>query len=128
MKYLFFFTVISLIFIACESTECCSFPPSTCYSYQVRQCQTDLFAEAVDENGTDAERTEQMSMWLRENDIIVHNIKVRDDSTSIVCQACDTCPAGPIYSIAVYDDVDSMDLAPLRLLNLQSLNCDLAFM
>ena len=127
MRYIFALYVISIIFFACESKECCDFPPTTCYSFDVRQCQTDLFADAVSEDGTDTDKSKQMNDWLGEKGVNVHNIRVVEDFHTNVCEACDICPVGPRYYIAVYDDVDSSQLNALRLLNLQVADCNTVF-
>lgn len=117
MKYLAFLSI--LLFTACESKECCSFPDELNYSFDIRSCQTDLFSEAVDENGDLETRQSTMISWLEDNDVNVLTLELKLQHLENVCEACNICPTGDRYFFTSYDDLSEPKIESLKLLNLE---------
>lgn len=112
--------ILFISFLSCGDDDCSKLNDSECISFDIRQCQTDLFADEIDENGSQEERENQMTAWLLENSIDVENVKLELNFHEAVCEACDVCPQGDRYFIQ-YSLGSSLE--SLNLLNVTSEDC-----
>jgi len=123
MKYLTIFALL-LMTAACTDRVCCELPDEYCYSFDVRQCQTDLFAEAVVEDGSQADRESQMRAWLGEQDLNINDVQLKVQYLEGVCEACDVCPMGDRYFLRTYEPNLDVQVNSLQLLNFEKIDCD----
>lgn len=118
MKYLLF-TIAIFFAIACNDD--CEHPiDSACYSFDIRQCQTDLFADEIPETDSKSERETKMKNWLKDQDVFVENINLVIGFHEAVCEACHVCPQGDRYFIQVFG---TAEFSTLELLNLEEEAC-----
>ncbi|NNL93540.1 MAG: hypothetical protein HKO66_14965, partial [Saprospiraceae bacterium] len=87
--YLF---ILSMILISCEENDCCVNIDTQCYSFDIRQCQTDGFANSVLETSSFTSREAIMKRWLDVNGFVVVELKLELNFHEFVCEACDSCP------------------------------------
>ena len=94
------------------------------HAFDVRQCQADLFADAVSESEDRETREEQLKDWFELQGVDVHEIDLELDFHEAVCEACDVCPTGDRYFIQVdfNEQLDQYDL-----LNLEVADCCTTF-
>ncbi len=95
-----------------------------CYSFDIRQCQTDLFASAVDVKADISTREAEMKKWLEEKNISISSINLKTNFHGMVCAACDTCPTQDRYFITTSTTLSDTISTTLRLLNLERISCD----
>ncbi len=95
-----------------------------CYSFDIRQCQTDLFASAVDVGGEKSARETEMKKWLEGKNIAVSSIELTLNFHEGVCEACDMCPTHDRYFITSSSIISEALSSDLRLLNLERITCD----
>lgn len=119
MKILF--SLIFLSFWACRSTQVQIPQSQNCASFDIRQCQTDVFADQVSEAGGQAERENQMLAWLKSVNVDVVELKLELNYHAGVCEACDMCPTPDRYVLKINGDIP--DLEKLRLLNFKFIDC-----
>ncbi len=113
-------TILCVLFLtACSDKECCVFPDTTCYSFDVRSCSTDLFANAVTEDASIGDREQKMIEWLTTENIEVTEIKLVVGFHEAVCEACDICPMGDRYFIGLFEEISLSKAEKLRLLSFQ---------
>ncbi|MBT8231907.1 MAG: hypothetical protein KJN84_04735, partial [Bacteroidia bacterium] len=97
-----------------------------CYSFDIRQCQTDSFADTVLETSSFTSREANMKRWLDDNGFEVVELKLVLNFHEFVCEACDTCPQGDRYFIKIVDDGNVEELAEdLRLLSFSNDDCSI---
>ncbi len=111
--------MLSLFFIACGKND----DDLLCFSFDIRQCQTDLFANEISENDEIGLRESKMHAWLKSNDIDVENVKLVINFHDAVCEACDVCPQGDRYYIKYNSNGNSSFSDSLKLLNFSEENC-----
>jgi len=92
-----------------------------CYSFDVRQCGTDLYASEVLESGSIEEREEMMMSWLEDQGASVVSLKLHKDFHESVCEACDICPQGDRYFVS-FSENGIADGDKLRLLNYEKID------
>lgn len=121
MKYLIIaFTGILLGLTSCHKND----NEQVCYSFDIRQCQTDLFAQDVPESDSKQLRESRMKQWLEEQGVsTIRKITLDLGFHDVVCEACDICPQGDRYYIQLDEDSPAPDAAALRLLNFEEKNC-----
>jgi len=116
--------LLSIVFVALLSSCTCSDDTDgQCLSFDVRQCSTDMFAEVVDESGTQSVRELQLQAYLESKGISVNSVTLVEDFHDGVCEACDVCPTGDRYYINIAEE-DASKLDDLRLLNLEETDCN----
>jgi len=109
---------------ACEEDDCCVVLDTECYSFDIRQCQTDAFADSISENETLEVRESKMHEFLSEKGYAVLEVKLIENFHEAVCEACDSCPQGDRYYIRVNVQPDNTKSAErLRLLSFESDDC-----
>jgi len=124
MKYLMIIVALTgLAFVSCDKEEL----ESLCYSFDIRQCQSDGFASDVPESDPVDQRESKMKVWLEDSGYEVEEIKLLVNFHDAVCEACDICPQGDRYFIRVKDSEDNPDAEELRLLNFEETPCGDAF-
>ncbi len=110
----------SLILSCKNSDECPQLIESGCFSFDIRQCQTDLFANDVPELDSKEQREQKLKDWFEAQDIIIEEIKLEIGFHDAVCEACDVCPQGDRYFIQLFL---GNQLEAFNLLNLESEDC-----
>lgn len=124
MKHLMIIVALAgLYFVGCDKEAF----ESSCYSFDIRQCQTDGFASEVPESDPVNQREKKMEAWLEDAGYKVEEIKLLVNFHAAVCEACDVCPQGDRYFIRVKDSDDNPDAEELRLLNFEATPCGDAF-
>jgi len=115
----------ALFLISCnDDKECCVLPDTECFSFDVRQCQSDEFAEQVPENESIEMRENLMLSFLSEKGFAVQQVKLVENFHLAVCEACDICPMGARYFINVNVQSNNLTLGEeLRLLSFESDDC-----
>ena len=114
---------MALIWISCDDNE----SQDVCFSFDIRQCQTDEFATDVPEAESKSEREENMKLWLGNQGINLTEIKLELNFHQSVCEACDVCPQGDRYFVKIAEETDMSLLSNLDLLNYELLDCSDAF-
>lgn len=106
--------IFALLLLSCSKTDD---EDLKCYSFDIRQCRTDLFADFVSENESLETRESQMKAWLESENYEVKSIKLVEGFHQAVCEACDICPQEDRYFIQI--DLEKTDANPdeLRLFN-----------
>lgn len=123
MKFIYAICLFSL-FISCKDDACCEVLDTECYSFDIRQCQTDEFAEKISESATLEERENLIREFLSEEGYAVIELKLTIGFHEAVCEACDSCPQGDRYFIRVNVQPNNLSLAEsLRLLNFEVTDC-----
>ena len=121
MKYLLIIApLLCFIILSCDKDD----NNRVCYSFDVRQCQTDEFADSVPESESEEMRELKMKQWLDDEGFDVKEVKLVLDFHNAVCEACDTCPQGDRYYIQVTNADENPDVSTLRLLNYVEVSCD----
>jgi len=95
-----------------------------CYSFDVRQCGTDLFDKEVSATGSKSQRESDMTSWLQGQGLSVVSTSLTENYHELVCEACDVCPQGDRYYIECSDSLDESMKEKLRLLNLEKIPCN----
>ena len=114
--------LLVMSFISCEEKDCCD--NFECYSFDIRQCRTDVFASDVDESETRVNRESQMKTWLEGEGIEVGEVSLVVGFHEAVCEACDLCPQGDRYFISLNVDSSINDFAQEnRLLSFELATC-----
>ncbi|MBT8191455.1 MAG: hypothetical protein KJO29_13575 [Bacteroidia bacterium] len=108
-----------LLSFSCNK-DCPQLIDSTCYSFDIRQCQTDSFSDAVPETDTRSDREIKMKAWLESKNIFLEKIRLEISFHDAVCEACHVCPQGDRYFIQEFGGGNIYDL---DLLNLAEETC-----
>lgn len=116
--------LVCLFFIACgDNDNCCE--GFDCYSFDVRQCDTDLFSSKLSSSKSVEQSEMLMKEWFDENGIKVEQVKLVEDFHEGVCEACDVCPEGDRYFIQIESDSSRVgQFDELRLLSLEATSCE----
>ena len=122
MKFLML--LVSMLMLSCSDNDCCVNIETGCYSFDIRQCQTDGFADAVDIGGSVEARERTMKTWLESQNFEVVDIKLTEGFHEAVCEACDVCPQGDRYFVKIVEIDTVLGLAEeLRLLSFEKTDC-----
>ncbi len=117
--YTLFF--LSILLASCKSTAVQKPKEIVCVSFDIRQCQTDLFAEAVPQTDSKESREEKMLSWLKSQNLPVLDVNLYLNYHDSTCEACDTCPSYDRYFITL--EGLRPDAKALRLLNMAEYDC-----
>jgi hypothetical protein len=105
-----------IVMVSCDKED----ENHICYSFDIRQCQTDLFKDKISENETQENREILMEEWLEEQGLEIESVLLEINFHMAVCEACDVCPQGDRYFIQIEDETKHSEiLDTLRLLNLE---------
>lgn len=105
----------------CRSNQVTQQADLLCFSFDVRQCQTDIFVDTVSESADKSDRETKMLNWLSSLQIDVSAVSLSLDYHEGVCDACDMCPTGDRYFVTYQGVLPKMD--GLRLLNFEMIEC-----
>lgn len=119
MKKLIVPLLVILLCSNCSSTKSPSNNSETCFSFDIRQCQTDLFANRLPTNSNEKEFHQAMQSWFEEQGLNVIDIKIVFNYHEFVCEACDVCPTGDRFYVKIDQDSTSA-LNTFNLLNLET--------
>jgi len=123
MKKLILLSAMAFCCICCDKSD----ETNTCFSFDIRQCQTDAFASEIPESDSKALRESKMEEWLEEQGLVVEELRLEIGFHNAVCEACHVCPQGDRYFVRLEDD-DKLELIDgLELLSLEYLDCSDAF-
>ena len=107
--------------MACDCKEDCSIlADAYCFSFDIRQCQTDIFASLIPESDSKKNREQKMSEWLESLNFEVDDVLLELNFHEAVCEACNVCPQGDRYFIQL-NKTNNLD--NLNLLNLTTEDC-----
>ena len=121
MRLLLIFSIVAFFASCSDSENDCLHPiDSVCFSFDIRQCQTDGFADSVSENGTVEERENGLKDWMESQNIFLEDVKLVTNFHEAVCEACHVCPQGDRYYIQL---IAQTGLEDLDLLNLEEVEC-----
>ena len=98
-----------------------------CFSFDIRQCQTDHFASDVPESDSKELREEKLQNWLEAQGIEVTDVKLDLNYHEAVCEACHVCPQGDRYFVRHVNEIDESVLESMDLLSYEELDCEDAF-
>lgn len=99
-------------FVACDDGD-----TTYSYSFDVRSCNGDIFAEEVSEEAGKEGREQQMKTWLADQGIEVTSVELKLDFLVGVCYACVFCPTGDRYFITTSAEVSGKQVGILNFLN-----------
>ena len=130
MKFIYVF-LLTVFMFSCKEDPCCIQIDFDCYSFDIRQCQTDEFADEIAESESQSLRESLMKSWLTDNGFAVEKVKLEEGFHENVCEACDICPQGDRYYMQVTHDSNintggdvNVNLAEtLRLLSFEVADC-----
>ncbi len=101
--------IASIFLVSCiscgnddEKAYCLKHDDAYCFSFDIRQCRTDLFAGFVQEDDNIEARQSNMKIWLENQNYKIEDIKLELQVYDAVCQACDVCPTGDRYTVYAY--------------------------
>ncbi|NNE25794.1 MAG: hypothetical protein HKN09_03025 [Saprospiraceae bacterium] len=119
MRLILFFA-LGLFITGCGGEDCDQLIDTGCYSFDIRQCQTDAFANVVSENDNVVKREEDLKQWMENQGLFIEDVKLVTNFHEVVCEACHVCPQGDRYYIKLMFQpaLDSLDL-----LNLEEADC-----
>ena len=100
MKFIYVFLFAVLMF-SCKDDDCCVSSDVECYSFDIRQSQTDEFADEIAELEPQTQRESLMKSWLSDKGFQVEKVKLELGFHEAVCEACHVCPMGDRYYIQV---------------------------
>lgn len=124
MKVINCIVLLSVLSLAsCEKDD----ENTLCYSFDVRQCHTDLFSSDVPESDTKQLREQKMKNWLEDQSYKIKDISLVISFHEAVCEACHVCPQGDRYFIKIADGDDIPDAEDLQLLNFETADCEEGF-
>ena len=117
---LILFAAISLLLASCGDDDCDQLIDTGCFSFDIRQCQTDGFADFVSENDSVEKRENDLKDWMEDQGVFIDEIKLVTNFHEAVCEACHVCPQGDRYFVKMsfQTTLDSLDL-----LNLEAADC-----
>jgi hypothetical protein len=125
MKIIYIF-LLSVLMFSCKDDNCCDIIDFECYSFDIRQCQTDEFADEISESESQEERESLMKSWLSDKGFRVEKVKLELDFHDAVCEACHVCPMGDRYFIQVSlkgDTSNNVLAEVLELLSFEITDC-----
>jgi len=120
MKSIVFFFICSLTMLSCNKND----DKLSCYSFDVRQCQTDLYANDVPETDNRDDREAKMEIWLESKGYEIEEIKLVLNYHEAVCEACHVCPLGDRYFIQKENSENETHPDSLLLLSYEAITCD----
>ena len=123
MKILYFLLFVGLGFTACDKDD----ENLSCFSFDIRQCQTDLFADDVPESDSQRDREDKMKEWLESKGYDVKKVKLHLNYHDAVCEACHVCPQGDRYFVQKNNSEAEESPETLQLLSYEEISCDDAF-
>ena len=94
-----------------------------CFSFDERQCQTDLWAAGIHSDASIQDKMDKIESYFLVEGILIKDISVDSTYHQAVCEACHVCPLGPRFFIKTSDLLEQ-DLAQFYLLNLELIDCD----
>lgn len=122
MKY-FGLVVVTMMFISCGKSD----EAQVCFSFDIRQCQTDNFAADIPESDSKEYRENKLKSWLSQQDLDVNDVKLEIAFHDGVCEACHVCPQGDRYFVSLNDEEDLTKAEALELLNYETIDCSEKF-
>ena len=93
-----------------ESTEC--------WSFDVRQCGTDQYADLLIDDNSTSSKEQKIKTWLEENGATVARVRIAIDFHEGVCEACHVCPVGDRIFVQ-FEKGETPDAEALELLNFE---------
>ena len=121
MKYLLF-SVFSFLLVSCGEDK-----TGVCFSFDIRQCQTDDFAEFVPESDSKSMREDKLKSWMESQGVEIEEVRLSLNFHEAVCEACHVCPQGDRYFVRISDEDDLLAIENLALLSYELLDCNDAF-
>lgn len=103
--------------MACNSSDT---DDTYCYSFDIRGCQTDLFADDIPESDTKQERETKLALWLADQGIETTDVSLSIQFHEAVCEACYVCPNGDRYFITSTEEITSAQAVGMDLLSFES--------
>ncbi len=97
-----------------------------CFSFDERQCQTDLWAPGLPSDPSIQDKMDEIESYLQGEGILIKDISVDSTYHQVVCEACHVCPLGPRFYIKTSDLLEQ-DLLRFDFLNLETIDCDSMF-
>ena len=119
----FIIILMAVLMSSCNKTDDTNCGVIICYAFDIRQCETDQYAESVLESDSQELRESKMKSWLTDNDLPVTKVKLVIGYNLEVCEACHVCPMGDRYYIKMEEKDYTSKAEELELLNFQSVDC-----
>ena len=117
---LLFILAFGFLIAGCGDDDCDQLIDTGCFSFDIRQCQTDAFAQFVSENDSVEKRENDLKDWLEDQGVFIDEIKLVTNFHEAVCEACHVCPQGDRYFVQMSFQTSLNDL---DLLNLEAADC-----
>jgi hypothetical protein len=114
------FAIVTIL--ACNENDA----DTTCYSFDERQCHTDVWKDAANPPSSEASSISQLTAYLSDRNIEVADVTFDPNFYDAVCEACHVCPSGTRIFVKVRE-TGVTKMSDLDLLNSESADCNSIF-
>ena len=109
----------TLMMISCTDEE----KQGVCFSFDIRSCETDMFADDVDMALSQEDREQKLEEWLEDQGLEVNDIRLELNFHEAVCEACYICPQGDRYFVSIEGNEEMSIEEDFDLLNFEWQDC-----
>lgn len=109
MRQFLFVPILVIAMFSCEDND-----ESFCFSFDERQCATDIWKDDMNLSLTEAQKITALTDALQDLGIEVKEVNIDPNFHDAVCEACHVCPTGMRFYVKVSSDpgqkIESLEL------------------